>query len=110
MSRKFWLQVTRSYFYRLKFKAWPFDTLRARSKRSGKVQNPKWLVGLVVILLTFSLAKVVAHAQQRSGSFRVGVLEPGSRPRELTTRPGCNIGFREGMSELGWIEGQNLQL
>jgi putative tryptophan/tyrosine transport system substrate-binding protein len=63
-----------------------------------------------MIVVTFALSEAVAHAQLRGGTFRVGVLEPGYRPRELTARPGCNIGFRDGMRELGWIEGQNLQI
>lgn len=63
----------------------------------------------VVGTLLFALSAAVA-AQQRSGNFRIGVLEPGYRPGELTSRPSCNVGFREGIRELRWIEGQNLQI
>jgi putative ABC transport system substrate-binding protein len=80
------------------------------SNPKSKIRNPKSPCGLLVIVITFSLGDVAVQAQQRSGTSRVGVLEPGYRPRELTMRPGCNVGFREGMRELGWIEGQNLQI
>jgi hypothetical protein len=50
----------------------------------------------------------LAEAQQRLATARVGVLEPGYRPG--TTRPGCSVGFRTGMRELGWIEGAKLQI
>ena len=108
MSRKFWLEVTRSSRYP-KFKACPFDRLRPGSERR-RIQNPKRLAGFFVIVVTFAFCGAVVHAQQRSGSFRIGVLEPGYRPLELTSRPGCNVGFREGMSKLGWIEGKNLHI
>lgn len=50
----------------------------------------------------------VAYAQQQSGSVKIGILEPGGS--STTARPGCNIGVREGLRELGWIDGQNLQI
>lgn len=78
-----------------------------------KVASHEWSV---INTFVFSLCAILfalcssLEAQQRGGSFRIGVLEPGYKPRELTARPGCNVGFRDGMRELGWIEGQNLQI
>lgn len=66
-----------------------------------------------VVLFTLLLALLIlrfAEAQQRSRTFRVGVLEPGFKPSDAKGSSACNIGFREGLRELGWIEGQSLRI
>jgi putative ABC transport system substrate-binding protein len=64
-----------------------------------------------VVLFTLLLPLLIlrfAEAQQRSRTFRVGILEPGFKPSDAKGSSACNIGFREGLRELGWIEGQSL--
>jgi putative ABC transport system substrate-binding protein len=49
-------------------------------------------------------APLAAEAQPAGKVYRLGVLAPGSATGDL--RPGA--AFRDGLRELGWIEGQNL--
>jgi putative ABC transport system substrate-binding protein len=101
MNEKFCLQTFNCCSDNQKSKACP--------ERSRRIKNRKW-VGNLAICVAFVFCGALAQAQQRSGNFRVGVLEPGDRPRELTSRTRCNSSFREGVRELGWIEGQNLRI
>ena len=66
---------------------------------------------VLLLLIGFILASIhFAEAQQRKPVFRAGVLEPRFRRPEATAPSARNIGFREGLRELGWIEGQNLRI
>jgi putative ABC transport system substrate-binding protein len=59
----------------------------------------------VLTLLALLLAPCSsADAQQRGKIPRVGVLEPGS-PADPNV---CNDAFRQGLHQLGWVEGQKL--
>ena len=65
----------------------------------------------ILLLTGFIIGSIpFAEAQQRKAVSRVGVLEPGFRRPEATAPSACNGGFREGLRELGWIEGQNLRI
>jgi putative tryptophan/tyrosine transport system substrate-binding protein len=55
----------------------------------------------IVFLLTISLAE----AQQAGKLPRVGILEPGH-----STQSVCKDGFRQGLRDLGYMEGQNILL
>jgi putative ABC transport system substrate-binding protein len=58
----------------------------------------------VVLAVGFFAASVAAEAQQAAKVHRIGVLEP--TPMELNT---ANLdAFRQGLRELGYIEGQNV--
>jgi putative tryptophan/tyrosine transport system substrate-binding protein len=50
---------------------------------------------------------LVAQAQQVGRSYRIGVLAPSSRPS--AENPPW-VAFKQGFSELGYVEGQNLIL
>ena len=66
-------------------------------------------VGLIIILtLTFCLlaAPLATEAQQRSTVPRIGYLDQGSAARN---RPYLEA-FRQGLRDLGWIEGQNIAI
>jgi len=63
------------------------------------------LIGLAVIL-TFSLAfaPLAVEAQQAGKIYRMGYLYSGS----ATSSPRGPEAFREGLRELGWVEGRNI--
>src|SRR4029450_13158519 len=68
-------------------------------------QVPMRLIGLAVIL-SLALASVAAEAQHPSKMARMGYLEFGS------AAPGTPLveAFRQGLRELGWVEGQNIAI
>jgi putative ABC transport system substrate-binding protein len=66
-------------------------------------------IALIVILaLTILAVPLAATAQPRGKIPRVGVLEPAS-PQTADPR-GCHQGFRQGLRDLGYVEGQNVLL
>jgi putative ABC transport system substrate-binding protein len=78
--------------------------LRSRSaNRKSKVQNPKW-VGLVAIIVTFAMCGAVAQAQQPKKVPRIGYLTAAS----LSTIADRTEAFRQGLRELGYVEGKNI--
>jgi putative ABC transport system substrate-binding protein len=81
-------------------KTCPFDKLGADSERSRRIQNPKW-VGVLVILVLLVGCLSMAEAQQPTKIPRIGFLgSVSSSPR---------IGaFRQGLRELGYVEGKNI--
>jgi putative ABC transport system substrate-binding protein len=63
------------------------------------------LIGLAVILaVSLTLAPLAAEAQQPGKVHRIGYLSSGSS----TVTPHVIEAFREGLRELGWVEGQNI--
>ena len=69
---------------------------------------PRTTVGLLVLLvLGLLLLSLVAEAQQPAKVYRVGRLSSGS-PQSQSH--GFEEAFRQGLRELGYIEGQNLVL
>jgi hypothetical protein len=61
---------------------------------------------LVTLALGLLVASLAAEAQHRGNVHRIGLLNYGSPP----SRPGGRLGgaFRQGLRDLGWVEGQNL--
>jgi putative tryptophan/tyrosine transport system substrate-binding protein len=69
----------------------------------SKNENPKW-VGILAVALIFSLGGAVAQAQQPAKIPRIGFLGAASDPA-ITERLDA---FRQGLRELGYIEGKNI--
>jgi putative tryptophan/tyrosine transport system substrate-binding protein len=68
------------------------------------IQNRKW-VGIVAIGLTFAMCGAVAQAQQTVKMPRIGYV---SGTGDLKN-PGPNVeAFRQGLRDLGYIEGKNI--
>ena len=80
--------------------------LNSRSDNlKSKIENPKWL-GIFAIALALAFGGAVAQAQQPKKIAKIGVLFP-STPA-ATAR---NIeAFRQGLRELGYVEGKNFVL
>src|SRR5215204_2088695 len=69
------------------------------------IQNPKW-VGIVALVLAFTMYGAVIHAQQAAKIFRIGFLDTG-------TASGSAVlveAFRQELSKLGWIDGKNIAI
>jgi|SoiMethySBSTD1v2_1073268.scaffolds.fasta_scaffold585185_1 ABC-type uncharacterized transport system substrate-binding protein len=72
--------------------------------RKSAIQNPKW-VGVFTIALAFVFGGIEAEAQQPGKVHRVGYLSARgavSLPRSYSE------GFRQGLRDLGYIEGKNV--
>jgi putative ABC transport system substrate-binding protein len=69
--------------------------------RKSKIQNLKW-VGIVAIVVTLTMGGGVAQAQQTRKVPRIGWLTLGY--------PARSEGFRQGLRELGYIEGKNIAI
>jgi putative tryptophan/tyrosine transport system substrate-binding protein len=67
------------------------------------VRITRLAIGIVLLLLAAPLA---TDAQQRSTVPRIGYLDQGSAARN---RPYLGA-FRQGLRELGWLEGQNIAI
>ena len=64
----------------------------------------KHIIGLLVVLVALAACGAVATAQPAKKVFRIGLLS-GNRPSPMPT----NIeAFRQGLRELGYVEGQNI--
>ena len=63
------------------------------------------VIGLAVVLaVSLTLAPLAADAQQAAKVYRIGYLAGGSS----TSGPNTTEAFRQGLRELGWVEGQNI--
>jgi len=95
MDKAFWSRFLDSSFDNLKSKTCP--------ELSRRIQNLKWL-GLSVIAFVLVVAGAVAQAQQAKKVSRIGYLSPLS-PSSDSSRTEA---FRQGLRELGYVEGQNI--
>ena len=71
-----------------------------------RIQNPK-LVWIVAIALTFALCGVVVDAQQPGKVPRIGYLSGGNSSSDNSA---LNEAFRQGLRELGYVEGKNVAI
>ena len=71
----------------------------------SKIQNPKWL-GILAIVLTIVFGRVDGAAQQTGKIFRIGFLD-NSTASGMAVLVGA---FRQELSKLGWIEGKNITI
>jgi putative ABC transport system substrate-binding protein len=65
--------------------------------------SDKW-AGLLVIAFVLGVAGTVAEAQQPRKTYRIGVLRAGSALADKS----LTDAFREGLRELGYVEGKNI--
>lgn len=73
-------------------------------KSGAADKNRKW-AGLFAIALTITFGGTVAEAQHLGKITRLGILEPG-----LSASNFCTDGFRQGLRELGYVDGQSLAI
>jgi putative ABC transport system substrate-binding protein len=69
----------------------------------SKIQNLKW-AGIVTIVVTFAMCGAVAEGQQRANVAQIGYLTVAS----LSSNAARNDAFRQGLRELGYVEGKNI--
>jgi putative ABC transport system substrate-binding protein len=77
---------------------------RSENNRKSKIQNRKW-AGLFTIALGFAFGAPVAQAQQTGKIFRIGYLDISSSNSVNRLEA-----FRQGLSNLGWIEENNITI
>ena len=80
-----------------------FPSKSLSDNRKSAIQNPKW-VELSVIAFVLVVAGAAADAQQPKKVPRIGFLF-GVSP---STSPARMEAFRQGLRELGWVEGKNI--
>jgi putative tryptophan/tyrosine transport system substrate-binding protein len=73
-------------------------------KFGRRIQNRKWL-GLSVIAFMLVVGGVVAQAQQPAKVPRIGYLTGSA---SLSDNPTWHEAFRQGLRELGYVEGKNI--
>lgn len=100
--------------------------IRPRSQRSEvrgqRIQKTFRISQLALLLAPCSLPSAlsflgavlfalcsIAEAQQRGRIARIGVLEPGLSPAKSASAV-CRDWFRQGLRELGYVEGQNIAI
>jgi putative ABC transport system substrate-binding protein len=71
--------------------------------RKSKIENPK-LVGLIALAFTFAFGGAMAEAQQSTKVPRIAYLHGAS----LAATAARNEAFRQGLRELGYVEGKNI--
>ena len=64
----------------------------------------KHIVGLLVVLVALAACGARAEAQQPKKVPRIGILPPGP----ISERVHLWDAFRQGLRELGYVEGQNI--
>jgi putative ABC transport system substrate-binding protein len=74
------------------------------TERRRSIQNRKWL-GLAVIAFVLVVTGAVAQAQQPKKVPRIGFLSPSSPGPDPRVEA-----FRQGLRELGYVEGQNVTI
>ena len=111
MNEKSCLQVLNSHSDNLKSVLSPSTPLRINSIEGSKtcpeprrrIEDLKWL-GVVAIVVTLTVCGARAEAQQPTKVSRIGFLNAGSP----ATSPGRREVFRQGLRELGYVEGKNI--
>src|SRR5438093_10794846 len=66
-----------------------------------RIQNLKWR-GIVAFIVTFAMYGAAAEAQQAGKIPKIGMFYPDAKPGV------CPDGFRQGMRELGYVDGKNI--
>ncbi len=103
MNKRTWVRWLDSFSDNRK----SFVRLRTESKTCGErrrtIENPKWL-GLSVIAFVLVVVGAVAEAQQPKKVPRIGYLGASSP----STIPARIEAFRQGLRELGYVEGKNI--
>ena len=61
---------------------------------------------IVIVVLAILVAPLTAEAQQPTKVHRIGYLSPGFSPSRLSTLEA----LRQGLRDLGWVEGENLTI
>ena len=79
----------------------PFDNLKSKSGPAD--QNSKW-GRIVAIAVAFAMCGAVAEAQQPKKVSQIGYLSTNSP----STNPDRHEAFRQGLRELGYVEGKNI--
>ncbi len=74
---------------------------KTRPELCRRIQNLKWR-GIVAFIVTFAMYGAAAEAQQAGKIPKIGIFYPDSTPGV------CPDGFRQGMRELGYVDGQNI--
>jgi putative ABC transport system substrate-binding protein len=84
--------------------SWLRDLISRSDNRKSKIENPKWL-GLSVIAFVLVAAGAVAQAQQPGNVPRIGYVSNTGD----ANNPGPQVEtFRQGLRDLGYIEGKNI--
>ena len=86
-------------------KSWLRILIPFSGNLKSAIQNPKW-VGIVALVIAFTICGAVASAQQLGKIFRVGYLD-------TSTASGSAVlidAFRQELTKLGWIEGKNIAI
>jgi len=84
-------------------KTWIRSSSFRSANRKSKIQNRK-LVGIIALVVTFAMCGVAAQAQQQAKKVpRIGFFEGATIAESQGIDP-----FRQGLRELGYIEGQNI--
>ena len=82
---------------------WIRSSKSPSDNRKSKIQSRKW-VGIFAIAFTFTIGGAVVQAQQPKKIARIGYLSVLSSTSDATRLEA----FRQGLRELGYVEGQNL--
>jgi len=77
------------------------------NNRKSKIQNPKWM-GLLSVLVFLVGCAGMADAQQAKKIHRVGFLSQYS-PSNTTFRA-WHQAFQQGLRDFGWVEGKNISI
>src|SRR6185503_19565244 len=86
-----------------KLRIW--SSFSCSDNRKSAIQNRK-LVGFSIIAFVFVVAGTVAQAQQPTKIPRIGFLMAAS----TSANAARNDGFRQGLRELGYVEGKNINV
>ena len=84
-----------------KLRIW--SSLSCSDNRKSAIQNQKW-VGIIAIVVVIAMCGAAALAQQPMKIPRIGFLSATS----LSTISARIEGFRQGLRELGYVEGKNI--
>jgi len=83
----------------------PFPSKFLSGNRNSRTQNPKW-VGLLAIVIAFTICGAVAQAQQAGKVYRIGYLSTTNPSGDSARSEAIRLALRE----LGYVEGQNIAI